>query len=1093
VDPERRETLKRLFERAIELPAEARTAFLDESCADDPELRAELSSLLKVADKAEPLFDELGNAVVPLPSGALIDVFSEHESMVGRTVCQYSIEEKLGSGGMGVVYRAHDTQLDRTVALKFLPRHVVANEAAAERFVVEARAAAALDHPNVCMVHEIGRDEDGQPFIAMAYYDGETLKQRLARGALPVDEATDYAAQIAAGLAAAHARGIVHRDVKPGNLMVTADGVVKILDFGLAKLADVTLTGTGMTLGTVAYMSPEQTRGDELGARTDLWSLGVVLYELLTGQRPFRGERQGAVIHAIRNDDPQPPSQLREEVSPEVDALVLGLMCKEPGARERPAERLTGEPVPGVAVSTRSIPERILGSAWLPLGATAAAFLAASWLVLWVVDLLAERLGTPSWVFLSAMILLLIGFPIVVATAFVQAGSRPSSPQSRKPRHRIFTWRNAMLGGGVAFALLAGLTTGWALTRTLGVGPAASLMARGMLEEREPILLADFEGAPADSLLATTVTELMRIDLGRSPVVRLVEPAQIRRTLERMERDPARRLDPALTQEIALRDGIGAYIKGGLKRLGPSFVLTAELDASETETPLWTGREIASDSAEIIGAVERLSRSLRERVGESLRSLGQSRPLPQVTTSSLDALEKYALAKRIPDYEQRLTLLEDAIALDSTFAMAHATIGMDSWARGTPSVARQAVESAMQVSDRLPDAERYLIRGLYYAIVEDDWDRAAAAWRTLVEIQADQALGWRGLAVAYMHTGADLRKVHEANFQAAEADPYAHGHWLMDSFILLGDLDAADSVIAEYEQRYPHSPLDLWTGRARIETNRGNWPAVRQLLRTALEHDEGLVGKAMTYKALALALLVGGQLDSAEVTGREAMRNFAKGGRVTAYLNMACELADLALLRGDRDGALSQVAAARVRFPLDSLEVIDWPAWRLALFYASAGAMSEANHILKVAGEQHRMEYHFSSGAPFGMVALAEGRPEEAVDLFREEVSTWPSCRLCGPARLGLAWDSAGVADSTIAYYESYLVTSDYGRLWFDAHYLANILERLGQLYDERGDQEKAAEYHAKFVELWQEADPELQPRVQAAQQRLNEIFAERG
>ena len=343
MDPERREHLKRLFERAIELPAEARTAFLDESCANDPELRAELSSLLKVADEADPFFDELGDAVISLPSVSeegFAEAFSEHESFVGRTVHQYRIEEKLGSGGMGVVYRAHDTQLDRTVALKFLPRHVVADEAAAERFVVEARAAAALDHPNVCMVHEISRDEDGRPFIAMAYYDGETLKQKLEHGPLPIEEALDYARQIGAGLAAAHTHDIIHRDIKPGNVIVTPDGVAKVLDFGLAKLTDVTLTGTGTTLGTLAYMSPEQIRGEELDARTDLWSLGVVLYELLTGQRPFGGGETSAVIHRILHEAPKPPSALRPEIPAELEPIVGQLLAKDPEQRPATAEDL---------------------------------------------------------------------------------------------------------------------------------------------------------------------------------------------------------------------------------------------------------------------------------------------------------------------------------------------------------------------------------------------------------------------------------------------------------------------------------------------------------------------------------------------------------------------------------------------------------------------------------------------------------------------------------------------------------------------------------------------------------------------------------
>jgi tetratricopeptide (TPR) repeat protein len=346
MDRERRESLKSLFEQASYLPANARAAFLDETCTNDPELRAELSSLLKAAESADPLFKKLAEAVPPLVDRFTVSALSDAAVLVGRMVRQYRVERMLGAGGMGVVYRAHDTLLERTVALKFLPHQVVADEEAAERFVVEARAAAALDHPNVCAVHEIERDEDHGPFIVMAFCDGETLKRKLTRGPVSVEEGVEYGVQIAAGLNAAHTGGIVHRDIKPGNLIVTSDGVVKILDFGLAKLVDVTYTGTGMTPGTAAYMSPEQTRGEELDARTDFWSLGVVLYEMLTGHRPFRGDRQGAVIHAIRHEEPEPPRKLRDEVPPEVEALVLGLLSKEPDGRYGSAQALLGDLAP---------------------------------------------------------------------------------------------------------------------------------------------------------------------------------------------------------------------------------------------------------------------------------------------------------------------------------------------------------------------------------------------------------------------------------------------------------------------------------------------------------------------------------------------------------------------------------------------------------------------------------------------------------------------------------------------------------------------------------------------------------------------------
>ncbi len=263
---------------------------------------------------------------------------------------------------MGTVYRAHDTKLDREVALKFLPPHLSAQREARERLLVEARAAAALDHPNVCSIHEIGETTDGRPFIAMACYEGETLKERLGRGPLAPAEAVSIAMQIARGLGAAHARGIVHRDVKPGNILLGADGTVRLLDFGLAKLADVTLSGPGVTPGTIAYMSPEQARGDAVDHRTDLWSLGVVLYEMLTGERPFRGGNDRAVIQAILHAEPEPLRKRTRETPEWLGRIVERLLEKEPERRYGKVDELlpdlvSAPPAEAIAFGRHWIPE----------------------------------------------------------------------------------------------------------------------------------------------------------------------------------------------------------------------------------------------------------------------------------------------------------------------------------------------------------------------------------------------------------------------------------------------------------------------------------------------------------------------------------------------------------------------------------------------------------------------------------------------------------------------------------------------------------------------------------------------------------------
>ncbi len=225
--------------------------------------------------------------------------------MVGKTISHYKILEKLGEGGMGVVYKAEDTKLERFVALKFLPYHLSQDEENKKRFIHEAKAASALDHNNICTIHEIGETQHGQMFIAMACYEGESLKEKIEHGPMALEEAVDVAIQISQGLAKAHSKEIIHRDIKPANILITGDDIVKIVDFGLAKLADRTmLTKEGTTLGTASYMSPEQTQGTEVDKRTDIWALGVVLYEMITGKQPFEGDYEQAVMYSIMLEDP---------------------------------------------------------------------------------------------------------------------------------------------------------------------------------------------------------------------------------------------------------------------------------------------------------------------------------------------------------------------------------------------------------------------------------------------------------------------------------------------------------------------------------------------------------------------------------------------------------------------------------------------------------------------------------------------------------------------------------------------------------------------------------------------------------------------
>jgi serine/threonine-protein kinase len=337
------EELDRLYDRALALPHDARASFIAEACAGDEDLQVELLSLIAAADGAESFFAKFGDALQspPVIEDVISGATASRAPMLqnGAVVGRYSIVALLGRGGMGTVYRARDTRLDREVALKFLYPHIGIDDDSEARLLAEARAAAALEHPNICVVHEIGETAEGQSFIAMALCEGQTLKQRLKSGAIAPDEAVAIVTQVARALNVAHSRRIIHRDVKPGNIIVSSDGTAKLLDFGLAQSSDVTLSRSGSTPGTIAYMSPEQVRGDNIDHRSDLWSLGVVFYEMLTSQRPFRGGNDRVILQGILHDEPEP---LRN-VPPHLAEVVKRLLSKDPEARYENAELLLAD------------------------------------------------------------------------------------------------------------------------------------------------------------------------------------------------------------------------------------------------------------------------------------------------------------------------------------------------------------------------------------------------------------------------------------------------------------------------------------------------------------------------------------------------------------------------------------------------------------------------------------------------------------------------------------------------------------------------------------------------------------------------------
>ncbi|CAN5327817.1 hypothetical protein BH23GEM2_BH23GEM2_20540 [soil metagenome] len=331
-----------LFDELVELERGPRHARLEEIGREDPILREAVERLLLADSQAEAALEDYSFGS-PRSTPAGITQSRDPLGVIGRTVSHFRVTDYLAAGGMGAVYSAEDLQLGRTVALKFPLPHQHMDRAVKERFVNEARSAAALDHPNLCTIHEIGESEHGV-FLAMPLYPGETLKDRLAReGALPTGEALAIVMQVTTGLASAHAAGIVHRDLKPGNVMLLPDGTAKVLDFGLAKVRDISLTKSQMTLGTIGYIAPEQIRREQVDSRTDLWAIGVMLHEMLTGAPPFRGDHEMSILHAVLHEEPVRPSKVNEELSPAFDDLIGGLLQKRPADRYPSADALLAD------------------------------------------------------------------------------------------------------------------------------------------------------------------------------------------------------------------------------------------------------------------------------------------------------------------------------------------------------------------------------------------------------------------------------------------------------------------------------------------------------------------------------------------------------------------------------------------------------------------------------------------------------------------------------------------------------------------------------------------------------------------------------